>query len=69
MMEQTELNSASSGDQLYNLFSIESQAGTQIQINLTMNQKPLTMELDTGDSYSLISEETYKLPGQKEPQA
>ena len=60
MTEQTELDSDSSDDQSYNLFSIESQAGTPIQVNLTMNQKPLTMELDTGASYSLISEQTYK---------
>ena len=55
MTEQTEVDSDSS-DQSYNLFSIESQAGTPIQVDLTVNQKPLTMELDTGASCSLISE-------------
>ena len=59
MTEQTEVDSDSS-DQSYNLFSIGSQAGTPIKVNLTVNQKPLTMELDTGASYSLISEQTYK---------
>ena len=49
-----------SNDQSYNLFSIESHTGKPIQVNLTVNEKPLTMELDTGASYSLISEETYK---------
>ena len=48
-----------SSDQSYNLFSIGSQAGTPIKVNLTVNQKALTMELDTGASYSLISEQTY----------
>ena len=46
MTEQTEVDSDSSD----NLFSIESQARTPIQVNLTVNQKP----------YSLISEQTYK---------
>ena len=59
MTEQTELDSDSS-DHMYNLLSIGSQAGTPIQVNLTVNQKPLTMELDTGASYSLISEQMYK---------
>ena len=59
MTEHTEVDSDSS-DQSYNLFSIESQAGKPIQVNLTVNEKPLTMELDTGASYSLISEQTYK---------
>ena len=49
-----------SSDQSYNLFSIESHAGKPIQVNLTVNDKPLTMELDTGAAYSLISEQTYK---------
>ena len=61
MTEQGEVDSDSS-DQSYNLFSIGSQAGTPIKINLTVNQKPLTiiMELDTGASYLLINEQTYK---------
>ena len=59
MTEQTKLDSDSS-DHMYNFFSIGSQAGTPIQVNLTVNQKPLTMELDTGASYSLISEQMYK---------
>ena len=60
MMEQTEVDSDSS-NQLHNLFSIEDRAGAPIQVNLTVNQKPLTMELDTGASYSLISEQTYQV--------
>ena len=59
MTEQTEVDSDSS-DQSYNLFSIQSYAGKPIQVNLTVNEKPLTMELDTGAAYSLISEQTYK---------
>ena len=48
-----------SSDQSY-IFSIESQAGTPIQVDLTVNQKHLTMELDTRALCSLISEQTYK---------
>ena len=59
MAEVTEEDSDES-DQSYNFFAMESKAGTPIQVNLTVNQKPLTMELDTGASYSLISEQTYK---------
>ena len=59
MTEQTEVDSDSS-DQSYKLFSIQSHAGKPIQVNLTVNEKPLTMELDTGAAYSLISEQTYK---------
>ena len=55
MTEHTEVDSDSS-DQSYNLFSIESHTGKPIQVNLTVNEQPLTMELDTGASYSLISE-------------
>ena len=44
-------------DQSYNLFAIKSQAAT---LNLTVNQKSMTMELYTGASYSLISEQVYK---------
>ena len=47
MIEQIEVGS-DSGDQLYNLFSIGSEAEKPIQVNLTVNQKPLTVELDTG---------------------
>ena len=32
----------------------------QHQYKLTINQKPLTMKLDTGASYSLISEHIYQ---------
>lgn len=49
-----------SSDHSYNLFSIESHVGKPIQVKLTVNEKPLTMELDTGVSYSLISKQTYK---------
>ena len=59
MTEQTEMDSDSS-DQSYSLFSIDDRAGAPIQVNLKVNQKPLTMELDTEASYSLISERTYK---------
>ena len=59
MTEPTDMDSDSS-DQSYNLFAIKSQAATPIQVNLTVNQKPMTMELDTGASYSLISEQVYK---------
>ena len=47
-------------DESYNLFAIGSQSATPIQVEVTINQKPLTMELDTGASYSLISEHTYR---------
>ena len=47
-------------DEFYNLFAIGSQSATPIQVEVTINQKPLTMELDTGASYSLISEHTYQ---------
>ena len=46
-------------DESYNLFTIGGQSATPIEFNVTINQKPLTMELDTGASYSLISELTY----------
>ena len=47
-------------DESYNLFSIEGQSAVPIQVDVTVNQKPLKMELDTGASYSLISEDTYQ---------
>jgi len=59
MNEQMEADS-DLDDLSYTLFSMGSQAGTPIQINLTVNQKLLTMELDMGASYSLISEQMYK---------
>ena len=46
--------------QVISLFSTGSQAGTPIKVTLTVNQKPLTMELDTETLYSLISEQAYK---------
>ena len=49
-----------SSEQSYNLFAVQGQASAPIQVNLTVNQRPLTMELDTGASYSLISEQVYK---------
>jgi len=69
MNEQMEANS-DLDDPLYTLFLMGSQAGTPIQVTLTVNQKPLTMELDTGASYSLISEQMYKAtcwPGRDAP--
>ena len=47
-------------DESYNLFAIGSQSATPIQVEVTINQKLLTMEIDTGASYSLISEHTYQ---------
>ena len=47
MTEKIERYSYSS-KQLHALFSIEDRAGASIQVNLTVNQEPLTMELDTG---------------------
>ena len=47
-------------DESYNLFSIGGQSATPIEVNVTINKKPLIMELDTGASYSLISEQTYQ---------
>ena len=60
MMEQTEVHSDSC-DQSYNLFSIKDRAGTPIKSYLTVNQKHLTMKLDTVVLYLLMSEQIYKV--------
>ena len=38
---------------------LRSEPGKPLVMDLTLNGKPLTMELDTGAAVSLVSEETY----------
>ena len=44
----------------YRLFSVSSQENAPLVIEFTVNGQPLQMELDTGASISLISEQQYK---------
>ena len=44
----------------YRLFTVSSQENAPLVIEFTVNGQPLQMELDTGESISLISEQQYK---------
>ena len=44
----------------YTLFTVSSQKNVPLMVNLTVNGQSLQMELDTGASVSLISEQQYK---------
>ena len=47
------------------LFTVGAQASNPIEVALQINDRPLTMELDTGADVSIVSEKTYRtlLPG------
>ena len=60
MSVQTGNPESDTDDESYNLFTIGGQSVTPIEVNVTINQQPLTMKLDTGASYPLIGEHTYQ---------
>ena len=46
-------------DPVYSLFNVSDQSAKPIIIDVHLNQVPLKMELDTGASVSIISQDTY----------
>ena len=44
----------------YTLFKVSSHTSKPVMVDVTINEQPLQMELDTGASISLISEHQYK---------
>ena len=49
-----------SEDQAFGLFTVKSNANSGILVNLSINNTPIAMTLDTGASISIISEKTLK---------
>ena len=47
------------GDYSYDMFSARNSSTEPIIVNVSLNQVPVTMELDTGASLSVINKETY----------
>ena len=56
---ESETSSPASEQQAYTLFPVNSQRVNPIEVSVTVDGVPMTMELDTGAAVSVISEHTY----------
>ena len=52
-------NSDLDTDPVYSLFTLSNQSGRPLHVNVQLNHTPLSMEVDTGASVSVISRNTY----------
>ena len=56
---ESETHSPTSEQETYTLFPVNSQRASPIEVSVTVDGVPMTMELDTGAAVSVISEHTY----------